>query len=95
MMSNTKRCPACGAWVPLPLRHAQAAFERHIKTEHPDTWARQQAAKAELLGVTDALAPKRQPDASKLAAIRDELATAQGLRKAQLTSQLRRLEAQQ
>ena len=47
---DKKRCPTCGAWIELPFSRQRAFFEKHIKTEHPEAWARQQVTRNELLG---------------------------------------------
>lgn len=52
-MSNSKRCPFCKGWIPLPIREPDRAFNRHKKECDPDGYARQVAFTADLLGGPD------------------------------------------
>lgn len=93
-MSNSKRCPFCNGWIPLPLRRADAAFEKHKKECDPAGWQRQQDFEKELLGggMPDLLAPpeemtdKTRTEIAKVMLERDsdtasleELETAEGI----------------
>lgn len=49
-MSNSKRCPFCTGWIPLPFRETDRAFEKHKKACDPEGYARQRAFVRELLG---------------------------------------------
>lgn len=44
-------CVDCQRYIDLPVRRPMAFYHNHIRTEHPETWARQQAVKQEIEGV--------------------------------------------
>lgn len=95
-MVDSKRCPVCKNWIPLGVRRTRQTFETHIKTEHPETYAQQQAFKAELLGTP--LPKKPEIDLQTLNAliterdrVEEERDAATGVRKAQLANRLKGL----
>jgi len=96
-VTDSKRCPVCKEWIPLGVRRTRQAFERHIKTEHPEAYQRQQEYKAEMLGAP--LPPKKEPVdralLNDLVTERDLVEQAKdaatGVRKAQLANRLKGL----
>lgn len=105
-MSNTRKCPGCGEWIPLPVRRPLAAFNAHIKKEHPELAAKQAAFAKELLGdatgeftIGDLDAAKVDVGAlaltvlemQRLKTLETEYETATGVRRAQLGNQIKAL----
>jgi hypothetical protein len=74
-VSNTKRCPFCKGWIPLPIRNVDAAFEKHKKACNPEGYKQQVAYGKELLGgnAPDLLAPPEEMTVEDRAMIHDAM----------------------
>lgn len=92
-MTDSKMCPECKKWIPMPLRRQRAAFDAHIKKEHPTVWLKQEQVREGLYRGTPEPVAQMDPEIAKaaLAKLRAELVTAnadyaqaEGVRRAQL-----------
>ena len=47
---NRRLCVVCQQWIDTGVRRQRQTLDHHIRTEHPEAWARQNAVRQELRG---------------------------------------------